>query len=98
MYGIECSAIAEQAQEIVRVNGYADRITIIHKKLEEVDLPVPQVSGNGHGDGMCGAGGELGLVHHNAFRVGRGSGVRTAYSAGGVIRGCLGRSASSNLC
>jgi hypothetical protein len=40
---VECSAIAEQAKEIVRINGYADRITIIHKKLEDMELPVEKV-------------------------------------------------------
>ena len=39
VYGIECSAIAEQAAAIVRDNGYADRVTIIRGKVEEVDLP-----------------------------------------------------------
>lgn len=43
MYGIECSAIAEQAQEIVRVNGFEDRVTIVHKKLEDAELPVDKV-------------------------------------------------------
>lgn len=43
MYGIERSAIAEQARQIVEDNSYQDRITIIQGKVEEVDLPVPQV-------------------------------------------------------
>ncbi len=43
MYGIERSAIAEQARQIVEDNRYQDRITIIQGKVEEVDLPVPQV-------------------------------------------------------
>jgi len=43
VFGVECSAIAEQAKEIVEVNGYSDRVTIIHKKLEEVELPVEKV-------------------------------------------------------
>mmetsp|Transcript_5695 Transcript_5695/g.14417 ORF Transcript_5695/g.14417 Transcript_5695/m.14417 type:complete len:332 (+) Transcript_5695:264-1259(+) len=43
VYGIECSAIAEQAQEIVRVNGFEDRVTIVHKKLEDAELPVDKV-------------------------------------------------------
>jgi protein arginine N-methyltransferase 1 len=40
VYGIECSAIAEQATAIVKENGYADRVTIIRGKVEEIDLPV----------------------------------------------------------
>lgn len=43
VYGIERSAIAEQARQIVEDNKYQDRITIIQGKVEEVDLPVPQV-------------------------------------------------------
>lgn len=43
VYGIERSAIAEQARQIVEDNQYQDRITIIQGKVEEVDLPVPQV-------------------------------------------------------
>ena len=43
VYGIERSAIAEQARQIVEDNSYQDRITIIQGKVEEVDLPVPQV-------------------------------------------------------
>ena len=43
VYGVECSAIAEQAKEIVKVNGYEDRVTIIHKKLEDMELPVDKV-------------------------------------------------------
>ena len=43
VYGIERSAIAEQARQIVEDNRYQDRITIIQGKVEEVDLPVPQV-------------------------------------------------------
>mmetsp|Transcript_205 Transcript_205/g.317 ORF Transcript_205/g.317 Transcript_205/m.317 type:complete len:377 (-) Transcript_205:214-1344(-) len=38
--GIECSAIAIQAQQIVRANGMSDVITIIHAKCEDVaELP-----------------------------------------------------------
>ena len=43
MYGIERSAIAEQAKQIVQDNGYQDTVTIIQGKVEEVDLPVQQV-------------------------------------------------------
>mmetsp|Transcript_27342 Transcript_27342/g.69581 ORF Transcript_27342/g.69581 Transcript_27342/m.69581 type:complete len:344 (-) Transcript_27342:550-1581(-) len=43
VYGIECSAIADQAQQIVRDNGYEGRVTIIKGKVEEVTLPVDKV-------------------------------------------------------
>ncbi|KAF8073244.1 coatomer subunit beta-1 [Scenedesmus sp. PABB004] len=43
VYGIECSSIAEQAKAIVADNDYADRVTIIQGKVEEVDLPVKEV-------------------------------------------------------
>jgi hypothetical protein len=40
VYAVECSDIADTAREIVAANGYADRITIIKGKVEEVTLPV----------------------------------------------------------
>ena len=43
VYGIERSAIAEQAKQIVADNGYQDKVTIIHGKVEDTELPVPQV-------------------------------------------------------
>lgn len=43
MYGIEFSAIADQAKQIVSDNGFADVVTIIKGKVEEVELPVKQV-------------------------------------------------------
>ena len=43
MYGIECSAIAEQAATIVADNGYTDRVTIVRGKVEDVELPVDSV-------------------------------------------------------
>ena len=43
VYGVECSAIAVQAQQIVADNGYGDRVTILHGKLEDITLPVPSV-------------------------------------------------------
>lgn len=39
VYGIDCSDIINSAQEIVRRNGFADRITLIKGKAEEVELP-----------------------------------------------------------
>ncbi|KAK4342448.1 hypothetical protein RND71_038264 [Anisodus tanguticus] len=35
--------MADMAQEIVKLNGFSDVITVIKGKVEEIDLPVPQV-------------------------------------------------------
>eukprot|EP00934_Nitzschia_sp_Nitz4_P006177 Nitzschia sp. Nitz4//scaffold50_size126154//101663//103028//NITZ4_003700-RA/size126154-augustus-gene-0.130-mRNA-1//-1//CDS//3329553743//6167//frame0 len=43
VYAVDCSSIVEQARQIVELNGLADKITIIKGKIEEIDLPVPQV-------------------------------------------------------
>lgn len=43
VYGIDMSAIAEQAQQIVRDNGFEGRVTILRGKVEEVVLPVDKV-------------------------------------------------------
>ncbi|CAN4094471.1 unnamed protein product [Withania somnifera] len=43
VYAIECSSMADMAQEIVKINGFSDVITVIKGKVEEIDLPVPQV-------------------------------------------------------
>mmetsp|Transcript_3043 Transcript_3043/g.5233 ORF Transcript_3043/g.5233 Transcript_3043/m.5233 type:complete len:347 (-) Transcript_3043:437-1477(-) len=43
VYGIECSAIADQAQQIVRDNNYQDKVTIIKGKVEDIVLPVEKV-------------------------------------------------------
>jgi len=43
VYGIDCSAIIEQAREIIHDNGFDDVIELIRGKVEEVELPVPQV-------------------------------------------------------
>ena len=40
VYAIECSSIAEQARQIVADNGFADRVTVVQGKAEEVELPV----------------------------------------------------------
>ena len=37
------STIIEKAQEIVEVNGMADKITLLHGKMEEVKLPYDKV-------------------------------------------------------
>ena len=43
VYAVEFAEIAIFAQEIVRKNGMQDKITVIKGKMEEVELPVPQV-------------------------------------------------------
>lgn len=37
------STIIEKAREIVKVNGMADKITLLQGKMEEVQLPFPKV-------------------------------------------------------
>lgn len=36
VYGIECSAIADQARQIIADNGFADKITVVKQKVEEI--------------------------------------------------------------
>lgn len=36
MIGIECSTIIEQARKIVAANGFADKITLIKSKCEDI--------------------------------------------------------------
>eukprot|EP00798_Chlamydomonas_sp_ICE-L_P025979 gene25979-11665_t len=43
VYGVECSAIADQATRIVKDNKYDDRVTIIKAKVEDMVLPVDKV-------------------------------------------------------
>jgi CYTH domain-containing protein len=43
IYAVDCSSIIEQAKAIVQKNGFADKITMIRGKIEEIELPVPQV-------------------------------------------------------
>jgi protein arginine N-methyltransferase 1 len=43
VYGVDMSAIAEQAKQIVADNGFAERITVIRGKVEEIELPVEKV-------------------------------------------------------
>ncbi|XP_071908853.1 probable protein arginine N-methyltransferase 1.2 isoform X2 [Coffea arabica] len=43
VYAIECSSMADMAQEIVKLNGFSDVITVIKGKVEEIELPVAQV-------------------------------------------------------
>lgn len=37
------STIIEKAREIVEVNGFSDKITLIQGKMEEIQLPVDKV-------------------------------------------------------
>ena len=39
VFGIDCSKIVDQAQEIVKANHMDDVISIIKGKVEEVELP-----------------------------------------------------------
>jgi len=41
--GVDAADIVHKAREIVQANGFADRITIVHGKMEEVVLPVDKV-------------------------------------------------------
>ncbi|CAI9100527.1 OLC1v1037648C1 [Oldenlandia corymbosa var. corymbosa] len=43
VYAIECSGMADMAQEIVKLNGYSEVITVLKGKVEEIELPVAQV-------------------------------------------------------
>ncbi|KAK1443955.1 protein arginine N-methyltransferase [Babesia gibsoni] len=43
VYAIECSDIIYLAKDIAKRNGVANKITFIHGKCEEVELPVPSV-------------------------------------------------------
>ena len=41
--GVDMSTIIEKAQDIVRVNGMSDKITLLQGKMEEVEMPFPHV-------------------------------------------------------
>jgi protein arginine N-methyltransferase 1 len=43
VYGVDMSGIVEQAKKIIAKNGFADKITVIRGKIEEITLPVPKV-------------------------------------------------------
>ncbi|XP_064400312.1 protein arginine N-methyltransferase 1-like [Halichondria panicea] len=43
VYGIDCSSIIDHAKVIVKNNGLENVVTMIHGKVEEVDLPVDKV-------------------------------------------------------
>lgn len=41
--GVDMSTIIFKAREIVKVNGMADKITLIQGKMEEIEMPFPKV-------------------------------------------------------
>lgn len=41
--GVDMSTIIVKAKEIVEVNGLSDKITLLQGKMEEVELPFPEV-------------------------------------------------------
>lgn len=43
VFGVDMSAIAESAKQIVLDNQYQDKVTIIRGKIEEIELPVKKV-------------------------------------------------------
>lgn len=42
VYAVECSSIANQAKKIVSSNNFEEIVTVIHGKVEEIELPFPQ--------------------------------------------------------
>jgi predicted RNA methylase len=44
VYAIEASdSICELSRALIKANGLADRVHVIHGEIEKVELPVPQV-------------------------------------------------------
>ncbi|KAG6431718.1 hypothetical protein SASPL_109801 [Salvia splendens] len=43
VYAVECSSMASTAEEIVKLNGYSNVVTVLKGKIEEIELPVAQV-------------------------------------------------------
>lgn len=43
VYSVDMSNIIEKAKEIVSLNGFEDKITLLQGKLEDIELPVKQV-------------------------------------------------------
>ena len=43
VYGVDMSGIIEQAKIITEKNGFADKVTLIRGKIEEIVLPVAKV-------------------------------------------------------
>ncbi|CAI9759061.1 unnamed protein product [Fraxinus pennsylvanica] len=43
VYAVECSSMADMAEEIVKLNNFSNVITVLKGKIEEIELPVAQV-------------------------------------------------------
>ncbi|OBA22655.1 S-adenosyl-L-methionine-dependent methyltransferase [Metschnikowia bicuspidata var. bicuspidata NRRL YB-4993] len=43
VYSVDMSSIIDKAKQIVSLNGYADKITLVQGKLEDINLPVDSV-------------------------------------------------------
>lgn len=43
VYSVDMSSIIEKAKEIVSINGFSDKITLLQGKLEDITLPVDKV-------------------------------------------------------
>eukprot|EP00011_Vannellida_sp_DIVA3-517-6-12_P011426 CAMPEP_0114619574 /NCGR_PEP_ID=MMETSP0168-20121206/8282_1 /TAXON_ID=95228 ORGANISM="Vannella sp., Strain DIVA3 517/6/12" /NCGR_SAMPLE_ID=MMETSP0168 /ASSEMBLY_ACC=CAM_ASM_000044 /LENGTH=351 /DNA_ID=CAMNT_0001830743 /DNA_START=34 /DNA_END=1086 /DNA_ORIENTATION=- len=43
VYGVEKTDIIEKAREIIKENGFADKVTLIQGRMEDVELPVEKV-------------------------------------------------------
>jgi len=43
VYGVDMAGIITQAKQIVKDNGFADKVTLIQGKIEEIELPVKEV-------------------------------------------------------
>ena len=43
VYAVDCSSIIDQSIKIIKANGFADKITLIKAKMEDVELPVTSV-------------------------------------------------------
>ena len=44
VYAVDCSSIIDQAREIIKLNKFDDKITLIKGKIEEIELPVATVA------------------------------------------------------
>lgn len=43
VYAVDMSNIIDKAKEIIEINGFSDKITLMQGKLEDIELPVKQV-------------------------------------------------------
>ena len=43
VYAVDASDVAKKAIENIRTNGFADKITVVRGKVEEIELPVKEV-------------------------------------------------------